>query len=210
MEIYEFHVKSFLATIPPLDLVPTDRSKIVMRRFATIIMAKGCDALLQEFNDLKISCPPESLKHSSFDKHADKNRYKDIICVEDTRVTLTWPLGMHDYIHANWVTGVIPDLQKQIICTQAPIPSTIVDFWRMVWQEKAYVILMLCCVMENGKKKCEQYWPEKPGERMDVAGLTIINDRVDVYKPDLQYTKIIITGKFSFIFYSSLLMSLIL
>uniref|UniRef100_A0A914XXL0 Uncharacterized protein n=1 Tax=Panagrolaimus superbus TaxID=310955 RepID=A0A914XXL0_9BILA len=182
------------ATIPPIDAVPTERSKIVMRRFSTIVMAKGVDALLQEFNDLKISCPPESLRHSSFDKNLDRNRYKDIICVEDTRVQLTWPSTTQDYIHANWVTGVIPDLHKQIICTQAPIPATIVDFWRMVWQEKAYVILMLCCVMENGKKKCEQYWPEKPGETMNVAGLTITNDRVDIYKPDLQYTKIIITG----------------
>ena len=29
---------------------------------------------------------------------------------------------------------------------------------------------------------------------MNVAGLTITNDRVDKYHPDLQYSKIIITG----------------
>lgn len=194
-------------------------------------MAKGVESLLQEFTDLKISCPTvDQLKHTSFDKNLDKNRYKgwfsdyvkidelacssfynsskicccilidnlylflDIICVDDTRLVLTWPPGMHDYIHANWVTGILPDLPKQIICTQAPLPNTIIDFWRMVWQEKAQVIVMLCCVIENGKKKCEQYWPEKPGEKLEIAGLTITNDRVDKYNPDLQYTKIIING----------------
>uniref|UniRef100_A0A7E4UVT8 Protein-tyrosine phosphatase n=1 Tax=Panagrellus redivivus TaxID=6233 RepID=A0A7E4UVT8_PANRE len=181
--------------IPPIDNIPNERSRIVMRRFATIVMAKGVESLLQEFNELKISCPGvDQLNHMSFDRNTDKNRYKDIICVEGSRVALTWPPGMHDYVHANWATGIIPDCQKQIICTQAPLPNTIADFWRMVWQEKVYVILMLCQVIENGKKKCEQYWPLKPGETMHVAGLSITNERVDSYKPDLQYTKIIITG----------------
>uniref|UniRef100_A0AC34QAP8 Tyrosine-protein phosphatase domain-containing protein n=1 Tax=Panagrolaimus sp. JU765 TaxID=591449 RepID=A0AC34QAP8_9BILA len=92
--------------IPPIDTAPTDKSRIVMRRFATIVMAKGVESLLQEFNELKISCPTvDQLKHASFDRNMDKNRYKDIICVDDSRVVLTWPPGMQDYIHANWVTG---------------------------------------------------------------------------------------------------------
>lgn len=27
-------------------------------------------------------------------------------------------------------------------------------------------ILMLCQVMEGGRKKCEQYWPAKPGDKV--------------------------------------------
>ncbi|PIC52900.1 hypothetical protein B9Z55_002820 [Caenorhabditis nigoni] len=30
----------------------------------------------------------------------------------------------------------------------------------MIWQEKAPCVVMLCNIMELGKKKCEQYWPE--------------------------------------------------
>lgn len=38
------------------------------------------------------------------------------------------------------------------------------DFWRMVWQESCRSIIMLCNVIECGKKKCEQYWPAEEGE----------------------------------------------
>ncbi|KAI6173349.1 Tyrosine-protein phosphatase non-receptor type 9 [Aphelenchoides besseyi] len=135
------------------------------------------DALVQEFNDLKVdiqnvlnfgfqvSCPTANqLNHASFDKHPEKNRYKDIICVEDNRVKLVWPPGTtSDYIHANLIKG-LPDMDKQVICTQGPTKETVEDFWRMIWQEKSSAIIMLCSVVENGKKKCEQYWPEKQGQ----------------------------------------------
>lgn len=59
-----------------------------MRRFATIAMAKGVESLLQEFNELKISCPTvDQLKHAFFDKNMDKNRYKgkiSMIYMNDT------------------------------------------------------------------------------------------------------------------------------
>ncbi|GMT14514.1 hypothetical protein PFISCL1PPCAC_5811, partial [Pristionchus fissidentatus] len=60
-------------------------------------------------------------------------------------------------IHANWVD--VPD-KRRYICTQGPITATIDDFWRMIWQEKCKSIVMLCNIVECGKKKCEQYWPE--------------------------------------------------
>ena len=33
------------------------------------------------------------------------------------------------------------------------------DFWRLVWQERCSVIIMLCNVKESNKLKCQQYWP---------------------------------------------------
>lgn len=47
---------------------------------------------------------------------------------------------------------------------QAPKDNTIDDFWRMVWQEKSRSIIMLCNIIECGKKKCVQYWPSNEGE----------------------------------------------
>ena len=38
--------------------------------------------------------------------------------------------------------------------------NTVVDFWRMVWQEDTRVIIMTTRVVERGKHKCFQYWPE--------------------------------------------------
>ncbi|KAI6205529.1 hypothetical protein M3Y94_00802400 [Aphelenchoides besseyi] len=181
--------------VTPIDSAPSERTKIVMRRFATVCIAKGVDALVQEFNDLKVSCPTANqLNHATFDKHPEKNRYKDIICVEDNRVKLIWPPGTtSDYIHANLIKG-LPDMDKQVICTQGPTKDTVEDFWRMIWQEKSSAIIMLCSVMENGKKKCEQYWPEKQGQTMNVANLSIQNTGVEIVGKDLKYTKLIVSG----------------
>jgi protein tyrosine phosphatase len=63
---------------------------------------------------------------------------------------------------------------KYIAC-QAPLESTIKDFWRMVWERYVSVIIMLANIYEpdkcfydekktNSKKKCDVYWPETPGK----------------------------------------------
>jgi protein tyrosine phosphatase len=36
----------------------------------------------------------------------------------------------------------------------------VVDFWRLVWQEKTPAIVMLCNIVESHRVKCQQYWPE--------------------------------------------------
>ena len=41
-----------------------------------------------------------------------------------------------------------------------PLPKTVVDFWRMVWQERSQSIVMLANLVEGNRKKCHQYWPE--------------------------------------------------
>ena len=41
-----------------------------------------------------------------------------------------------------------------------PLLKTVVDFWRMIWQEKPSAIVMLANLRESGRVKCEHYWPE--------------------------------------------------
>ena len=36
----------------------------------------------------------------------------------------------------------------------------LVDFWRLVWQERPHTIVMVTNLKEGNKKKCEQYWPD--------------------------------------------------
>jgi len=42
-----------------------------------------------------------------------------------------------------------------------PLTTTLIDFWRLVWQEEVKVIVMLTEVEEQGQKKSEQYWPDQ-------------------------------------------------
>ena len=42
--------------------------------------------------------------------------------------------------------------------------KTAVDFWRLIWQEKPNIIVMVTNLKEGNKNKCEQYWPPaRPG-----------------------------------------------
>uniref|UniRef100_A0A3B1J938 protein-tyrosine-phosphatase n=1 Tax=Astyanax mexicanus TaxID=7994 RepID=A0A3B1J938_ASTMX len=87
-----------------------------------------------------------------------KNRYKDILPYDQTRIYLspTPPEYNSDYINASFLTGAAEN--KTYIATQGPLSSTVVDFWRMTWQYNVQVIVMACKEFEMGKKKCEVYW----------------------------------------------------
>ncbi|KAL3974873.1 hypothetical protein ACER0C_023499 [Sarotherodon galilaeus] len=93
-----------------------------------------------------------------------KNRYKDILPFDHTRVKLTLVTSKNDtdYINASFLKGV--SNSRAYIATQGPLPHTVVDFLRMLWEYKIEVVVMACREFEMGKKKCELYWPQKHEE----------------------------------------------
>ena len=44
----------------------------------------------------------------------------------------------------------------EVVATQGPLPETKGDFWRLVWQENARVIVMLCNEKEKDRDGCSQ------------------------------------------------------
>ncbi|XP_077450387.1 tyrosine-protein phosphatase non-receptor type 12 isoform X2 [Stigmatopora argus] len=93
------------------------------------------------------------------EENVKKNRYKDILPFDHTRVKLTLKTTNQDtdYINANFIKGM--DGPEAYIATQGPLPNTVVDFWRMNWEYNVAVIVMACREFEMGRKKCERYFP---------------------------------------------------
>ncbi|CAI2345782.1 unnamed protein product [Caenorhabditis sp. 36 PRJEB53466] len=100
----------------------------------------------------------------------EKNRYKNIVPFDHTRVILNDQPNQpgSDYINASYVRfensqrtkNVTFACEKSFIATQGCLENTIEDFWRMVWQENSRVIVMP--TMENERKeKCARYWPRE-------------------------------------------------
>ncbi|XP_013406514.1 uncharacterized protein LOC106170987 isoform X2 [Lingula anatina] len=112
-----------------------------------------------------------------------KNRYKDILPFEYTRVPLQPLPGLtgSDYINANYVKGVSG--HNTYIAAQAPLPTSVIDFWRMIWENEVKVVLMACNLREAGKTKCEKYWPELDRE-VQFGDLLITLTKEDHQSPD--------------------------
>lgn len=81
---------------------------------------------------------------------------------EGTRVKLKEIEGMigSDFISANWISGETNGTEHSYIATQGPLQHTVEDFWRMVWEQNVNVVVMLSNLLENGREKVWQYWPE--------------------------------------------------
>ncbi|KAF4319938.1 hypothetical protein BBO99_00005742 [Phytophthora kernoviae] len=92
-----------------------------------------------------------------------KNRYRDVIPFEKTRVKLQ--SSSDDYINANYIDG------GYIACC-APVPTAIRDFWHMVWQCNVYVVLMLTNFVERERLKADMYW-EPRGQAVDFDGVHV-------------------------------------
>ncbi|XP_057314367.1 receptor-type tyrosine-protein phosphatase S-like isoform X2 [Hydractinia symbiolongicarpus] len=129
------------------------------------------------------SIPLEHLYHNevgSEPENKDKNRYLNITAYDHTRVVLQKINGKEtsDYINANYIRNY--NGQVEYIAAQGPKKGTIFDFWRMVLGEKPSAIVMLTKISEEGKRKCEQYWPINNGKEV-FNGIAVEVIDVQVY-----------------------------
>ncbi|XP_075922205.1 tyrosine-protein phosphatase non-receptor type 4 isoform X3 [Petromyzon marinus] len=118
-------------------------------------------ALLQ-FEQLYRKKPGMSLGMAKMSCNSSRNRYRDVLPYDATRVVLS---GNEDYINANYINMEITSsstINRYIAC-QGPLPSTCAHFWQMVWEQGCSLVIMLTTLTERGRPKCHQYWPDLPG-----------------------------------------------
>eukprot|EP00051_Salpingoeca_urceolata_P021243 m.330451 g.330451 ORF g.330451 m.330451 type:complete len:1629 (+) comp19763_c0_seq7:586-5472(+) len=103
-----------------------------------------------------------------------RNRYKDILPYNDTRVLLQ--TEDNDYINANHVTYSNDVDEFRYIACQGPKEGTAGHFWLMVWEQNTSLIVMLTGLRESGRTKCFQYWPKAAGETVEFGDFSVSLD----------------------------------
>ncbi|XP_037997182.1 FERM and PDZ domain-containing protein 2 [Motacilla alba alba] len=122
--------------------------------------------VLKEFMALEHVKPIDDCRTGKAPENQNKNRYRDILPYDKTRV----PLGEENgYINASYIRMNVGEEEHFYIITQGPLPSTMADFWQMVWESESDVIAMMTKEVELGQVKCHRYWPESPYDSKDLA-----------------------------------------
>ena len=71
-------------------------------------------------------------------------RFQDVLPYEENRVKLTPNReNRTGYINASHISAAVGSAQRFYIAAQGPLPSTVADFWQMIWQCDVYVVVML-------------------------------------------------------------------
>uniref|UniRef100_A0A3Q4HJ06 protein-tyrosine-phosphatase n=1 Tax=Neolamprologus brichardi TaxID=32507 RepID=A0A3Q4HJ06_NEOBR len=113
---------------------------------------------MQELNEVGKDLPTRA---GDSEANREKNRYPFILPYDHCRVRLSVQNSYPhtDYINANFVPG--GGSERDFICTQGPLPNTIADFWRMVWEQNVRIVVMVTALKH--KDIVRDYWPLDPG-----------------------------------------------
>ncbi|XP_067379126.1 receptor-type tyrosine-protein phosphatase delta-like isoform X26 [Channa argus] len=138
---------------------------------------------LKANDNLKFSQEYESIdpgqqftwEHSNLEVNKPKNRYANVIAYDHSRVLLSAIDGIpgSDYINANYIDGYRK--QNAYIATQGALPETFGEFWRMIWEQRSAIIVMMTKLEERSRVKCDQYWPTRGTETYGLIQVTLLD-----------------------------------
>ncbi|XP_023822079.1 receptor-type tyrosine-protein phosphatase delta isoform X22 [Oryzias latipes] len=138
---------------------------------------------LKANDNLKFSQEYESIdpaqqftwEHSNLEVNKPKNRYANVIAYDHSRILLSAIDGIpgSDYINANYIDGYRK--QNAYIATQGPLPETFGEFWRMIWEQRSAVVVMMTKLEERSRVKCDQYWPTRGTETYGLIQVSLLD-----------------------------------
>ncbi|XP_062823723.1 receptor-type tyrosine-protein phosphatase eta [Anolis carolinensis] len=142
---------------------PIESKLIKVEHFESYFKKQKADSncgFAEEYEDLRPVGVNQPKFAAELPDNKGKNRYNNVLPYDISRVKLS--IQSHpgsDYINANYMPGY--NSKKEFIAAQGPLPTTVQDFWRMIWEKNIYTVVMLTKCVEQGRTKCEEYWPNK-------------------------------------------------
>ncbi|XP_030428256.1 receptor-type tyrosine-protein phosphatase C isoform X2 [Gopherus evgoodei] len=149
---------------------------------------------LDEFQSIPRVFSKFSIKEARKNYNQNKNRYIDILPYDYNRVELSEMDGDpgSDYINASHIDGFKEP--RKYIAAQGPKDETTDDFWRMIWEHKATIIVMVTRCEENNRNKCAQYWPTTENST-ETFGDIVVKSNESKTCPDYIIQKLHITNR---------------
>uniref|UniRef100_A0A8C4IUU1 protein-tyrosine-phosphatase n=1 Tax=Dicentrarchus labrax TaxID=13489 RepID=A0A8C4IUU1_DICLA len=148
------------------------------------VKRKKKKGIYQEYEEIRKEPPAGTFDYSKKLSNQIKNRYSDVLCLDQSRVRLCQLCDdedeTSDYINASFMDGY--KRGNAYIATQGPLPKTFGDFWRMVWEQVVLIIVMTTRVVERGRVKCGQYWPLEEGRTEQHGYFLVRNTHIQVFQ----------------------------
>ncbi|KAM6308952.1 receptor-type tyrosine-protein phosphatase eta [Aegotheles albertisi] len=159
---------------------PIKSKMIKVENFESYFKKQQADSncgFAEEYEELKSAGVHQPKFAAELAENRGKNRYNNVLPYDISRVKLSdQSSATDDYINANYIPGY--NSKKAFIAAQGPLPNTIEDFWRMIWEKNIYSIVMLTKCVEQARTKCEQYWPDHQSKSYGDTIVTMVSEIV--------------------------------
>ncbi|XP_056907492.1 phosphatidylinositol phosphatase PTPRQ isoform X3 [Takifugu flavidus] len=175
-EIYVIQLLSYRKSLKPIN-------KKTFLQHVEDLCANDNAKFQEEFGELPKLLQDLGTTDADLPWNKSKNRFPNIKPYNNNRVKLLSEPGSagSDYINASFVSGYL--CPNEFIATQGPLPGTVADFWRMIWETGTRTIAMLTQCYEKGRIRCHKYWPED-NKPMSVFSDILISKVSEEVLPD--------------------------